>query len=78
MIALQAKKEWAGYLAAAGGIAATTGLLNLLANEHVNSTTVSLVFLLVVLLVATAWGSRPAIAAAVLGMLCFNYFFLPP
>lgn len=34
--------------------------------------------LLVVLFVATAWGARPAILSAVLGVLCFNFFFLPP
>jgi len=27
---------------------------------------------------ATVWGSRPALLAALLGVTCFNYFFLPP
>jgi two-component system sensor histidine kinase KdpD len=44
----------------------------------VNATTVALAFLLVVLLVALFWGSRPALVASVLGMFCFNFFFLPP
>jgi two-component system sensor histidine kinase KdpD len=46
--------------------------------HQVNATTVALTFLLVVLLVALFWGSRPALLAAVLGMFCFNFFFLPP
>lgn len=45
---------------------------------HVNPTTVALVLLLLVLFVATAWGSKPAILASLLGVACFNFFFLPP
>jgi two-component system sensor histidine kinase KdpD len=45
---------------------------------HVNSVTVALSFLLAVLGIATRWGLTEALAASVLGMLCFNYFFLPP
>jgi len=33
---------------------------------------------LIVLFVATAWGSRPAVVASLLGVVCFNFFFLPP
>jgi two-component system sensor histidine kinase KdpD len=57
-------------------IAAITGVeSSILA---VNSTTVALTFVLAVLLCATWWGLAPAIVAAVGGVLCFNYFFLPP
>jgi len=59
------------------GIAAATGLLKLF-GSHVNPTTAALGFLLVVLFVATAWGSRPAVFASLLGVACFNFFFLPP
>ena len=34
--------------------------------------------LLLILFVATAWGSRPALLASLLGDVCFNFFFLPP
>jgi two-component system sensor histidine kinase KdpD len=34
--------------------------------------------LLNVLIIATRWGSLPALAASILAMLCFNFFFLPP
>jgi PAS domain S-box-containing protein len=43
-----------------------------------STTTVALAYLLVVLFVATGSGSRPATVASVLGMLCYNFFFLPP
>lgn len=56
---------------------ATVGL-RALTGEHINATTVALTFLLIVLGVATVWGSRLAILTAGLAMLCFNYFFLPP
>ncbi|MBV9211042.1 MAG: DUF4118 domain-containing protein, partial [Acidobacteria bacterium] len=36
------------------------------------------VLLLIVLFVATLWGSRPALLSSAFGMLCFNFFFLPP
>ncbi len=47
-------------------------------HETLNDTTVALSYLLVVLLVATAWGSWPALLASAVGVLCFNFFFLPP
>lgn len=67
----------AGYGAAIFGIAAATGVLKLL-GDHINPTTAALAFLLVVLFVATVWGSRPAVFASLLGVGCFNFFFLPP
>lgn len=73
------RNQAAGYASALLGIAAVTAALAPFAGgEIINSTTVALVLLLVVLFVATGWGSRPAIVAAVLGVLCFNFFFLPP
>ncbi len=45
---------------------------------HVNATTVALALLLTVLFVAILFGSKPALLASVLAMLCFNFFFLPP
>ena len=70
-------KGWVGYGTGLFGIAAATSLLKLLGG-HVNPTTAALGFLLVVLFVATAWGSRPAVFASLLGVACFNFFFLPP
>lgn len=47
-------------------------------HNHINSTTVALSFLLVVLFVALFWGSGPALLASLLGVVSLNYFFLPP
>ena len=71
------EKSWTGYVVAAAGIAAVTAVLKLFI-DHINATTVALALLLVVLFVATWWGARPAVAASLLGVLCFNFFFLPP
>jgi K+-sensing histidine kinase KdpD len=70
-------RVWVGYGAALFGIVAATALLESF-GPHVNPTTAALAFLLVVLFVATAWGSRPAVFASLLGVACFNFFFLPP
>jgi K+-sensing histidine kinase KdpD len=69
--------RWAGYFGSVFGTAVVAALLGPF-HEQINSTTVALAFLLVVLFVASFWGSRPALLASVLGMLCFNFFFLPP
>jgi K+-sensing histidine kinase KdpD len=70
-------KRWLGYGAALFGIAAATGVLKLW-GERINPTTSALAFLLVILFVATAWGSRPAVLASLVGVVSFNFFFLPP
>lgn len=69
--------RWAGYVGAVGGTALIAAVLAPF-QQQVNATTVALAFLLVVLFVALFWGSRPALLASVLGMFCFNFFFLPP
>ncbi len=66
-----------GYLFAMIGIAAVTALLAPF-QRRLSSTTVALALLLIVLFAATRWGSQPALLAALLGVACFNYFFLPP
>jgi two-component system sensor histidine kinase KdpD len=43
-----------------------------------NSATIAMSFLLATLAVATAWGLLEAIVASVAGVVCFNFFFLPP
>lgn len=69
--------RWAGYLGALVGTALVTALLAPF-QQTINTTTVALTFLIVVLFVALFWGSRPALLASVVGVLCFNFFFLPP
>lgn len=71
------QKLLAAYVASMAGVAAATACFALLIPQ-VNTTTVALSYLLVVLMVASAFGLGPAILASVAGMVCFNYFFLPP
>ncbi len=66
-----------GYLIALMGVSLVTFLLAPFHN-HVNDTTISLALLLIILVVATIFGSRPALFASLLGVLSFNFFFLPP
>src|SRR5919108_4231856 len=58
-------------------VAAITAFYVLVFNGA-NATTVAMTFLLATLAAATAWGLLEAIVASVAGMLCFNFFFLPP
>jgi K+-sensing histidine kinase KdpD len=71
------EKQWLGYSLAVLGVTALTGALKLFGG-NINPTTVALVLLLVILFIATGWGSRPAIVASVLSVICFNFFYLPP
>ena len=77
MLKTLANRQFLGYIAAVVVIGAATAVLKVFGG-HVNPTTVALVLLLLVLFVATAWGSKPAILASLLGVACFNFFFLPP
>jgi two-component system sensor histidine kinase KdpD len=58
-------------------VAAITGFYFFIFNQA-NSTTIALTFLLATLGIATRWGLLEAIVAAVAGVMCFNFFFLPP
>jgi PAS domain S-box-containing protein len=71
------RRSGAGYIAGTLGVAAVTALFGPF-HDILNDTTVALAYLLVVLLVATAWGPWPALMASAIGTLCFNFFFLPP
>ena len=69
--------RWAGYILAALAIGAITAILMPLRSE-INTTTVGFAFLLVVVSLAIIRGSGPALLASVIGMLCYNFFFLEP
>lgn len=47
-------------------------------NDLMNQTEVALALLLVVLSASTLFGSTSGLLASALGILCFNFFFLPP
>ena len=70
-------RRWAAYALAVAGIIFVTISLKLF-DGNINATTVALALLVVVLFVATAYGSGPAVVASLVGGVCFNYFFLPP
>src|ERR1700690_1753116 len=44
----------------------------------INATTEGFFYLIAILFLATRWGLTEAVAASVVAVLCFNYFFLPP
>jgi len=67
----------AGYWAAMLGVAVATTVLAPF-QATLSTATVALAYLLIVLFVASGWGSRPATVASVVSVLCFNFFFLPP
>ena len=70
-------QKWAGYFVAVLSVGALTLVLKIV-GAHINAATVSLALLLNVLFIATRFGSLPALAASIVAMLCFNFFFLPP
>ncbi len=71
------RRQILGYIAAIVVIAAATAVLIAFVSQ-INSTTVALMYLLIILFLATAWGSKPAVLGSLLGVVCFNFFFLPP
>jgi two-component system sensor histidine kinase KdpD len=71
----QLTTQFARALAGAAGVAAVTFAGQVL---PVNATTASLSYLLLVLVIATAWGLFQAIFVSVAATLCVNFFFLPP
>ena len=63
-------------LVALGLVAAITYIFTQLI--PVNPATAGFIYLVAMLMVATAWGLLESAIASVVGMLCLNYFFLPP
>jgi K+-sensing histidine kinase KdpD len=74
---MQEKIRWQSYLWGVLSVAILT-LLLLPFRLDVNSTTVALLFLIIVVFTAIYFGSRPAFVASLCGVLAFNFFFLPP
>src|SRR5262249_5168723 len=72
-----ARQNFIGSLVALAGVALVTALYHK-AITDVKDSTIALSFLLVVLISSSAYGLVSGIIASVAGMLCFNYFFLPP
>lgn len=73
----RANQRWMRYSGALLGVALLALVLEPF-HETLNTATVALVFLLLILFIATFTGRNPALVASVMAMLCFNYFFIPP
>src|SRR5438876_5191104 len=69
--------RWLRYVSAVLAVGIGTTLI-LPFRQQINSTTVGLGYLLIVLFGAILGRSGPALIASLLAMLCFNFFFLPP
>jgi two-component system, OmpR family, sensor histidine kinase KdpD len=65
------------YLGSAAAVAAALGI-GLLLRKFIAVQSISLVFLTAVLASAIAWGLWPSLFAAVISVLAYNFFFLPP
>lgn len=65
------------YAAATGLVLAATLLCEAL-RQILTPPNIVLVYLLAVVVVALRWGRNPAFLAAALGVLAFNFFFIPP
>jgi two-component system, OmpR family, sensor histidine kinase KdpD len=71
------RRSYRGYVAAVLGDTLATMLIALV-NSRVRVENISLIYLLVVLWLATSYGRGPAIAASVLAFLAYDFFFIPP
>lgn len=66
-----------GHITAVGGVALTTGIIHAVPGaDHV--TNISLLYLLTVITTAYFFGSSPAVLAALLSVLSFDWFFVEP
>jgi len=66
-----------GYLTSLALVIAAT-LLSLLVRPFLESANMVMIYLLVVVVAALRLGQKPAILTAFLGVLCFDFFFVPP
>jgi two-component system sensor histidine kinase KdpD len=73
----QTKKDFTGLLLGVGLLAVTTLLLKIFQFEQYLYN-VALIFIIIVLLIASQYGLWPGLAVSILGFLCLNYFFIPP
>jgi len=70
-------KRFAPGLASIAAVALITGAIELL-QGHVPVLSLAVLYLLAIIPIAVGWGTPYAVGVALLSMLCFNFFFLPP
>jgi two-component system sensor histidine kinase KdpD len=71
------ERNLAGYLAAVVGVALAS-LCIAVVERFVHVSNISLVYLFVVIWLATRYGRWPAVLASVLAFLAYDFFFIPP
>jgi two-component system, OmpR family, sensor histidine kinase KdpD len=70
-------RPWQGYVAALGGVALMSVMIDLVITRiHIEN--ISMLYLIVVMAVAVLFGRGPAIAASLTAFLVFDWFFVPP
>lgn len=69
--------QWKGYLLSCGLIAVASLLCQLL-RYHLEPTNMVMIYLLAVVVASVRLGRKPAILSAFLGVLAFDFFFVPP
>ncbi|MCL4417219.1 MAG: ATP-binding protein [Actinobacteria bacterium] len=74
---MKLKKEFTNYLTALGIVAVATGLF-FLGRDYFAKGQWALLYLLIILFIASINGVKTAIFASILSFLAWNYFFLPP
>ncbi len=70
-------RSWPGYLKGLGLVAIAT-LIGQFLHNLFSPTTISMLYLLCVVFTAFYWGLGPSIAVAVIGVLAFDFFHIPP
>jgi len=69
--------KWSGLFAVVIAVAAVSGGIALVA-PRIHATYLLVIYVLVVMAVATVWGTGLAVFAAVLSSVVFNYLFVSP
>jgi two-component system sensor histidine kinase KdpD len=73
----RAAEPWFAWASAVAVVAAVTGICEGLV-LYVSQESLGMVFLAAVVSCAVMWGLRPALFAAALGFMSWNFFFIPP
>lgn len=75
---LSGKPVWSLCIRLMGALVMVAAVTGACLHLPVNPTTTGFAYLVAVLLIATVWGITEAVVASAVGLLCFNFFFLPP
>ncbi|MGO9446162.1 MAG: DUF4118 domain-containing protein, partial [Thiobacillaceae bacterium] len=75
--ATQESRRWMGYLGGAASVILTTAL-TLPLSRLLDLTNIVMLFLLPAVFAAYKYGRGPAVLAAILSVVCFDFFFVPP